>query len=126
MELTYFIYACIQILDIKKPVEIRFLVHNKNKATSNLAAWAETRSRKGVIYKHVLMINPEMIIKSEYKLFDVIAHEFVHSLLLENGKHDDNHHHNKAFQNICKVLEKCFNNIGVPLGSLYNPKVDTD
>lgn len=126
MDLTLFIYACIEILGIKKPVEIRFLSQNKHKITGKFAAWAETRSRKGVIYKHVLFINPEVIIKAKYNLFDVIAHEFVHSLLLETGKHDDNHHHNKAFQGICKVLEKTFKNTDMPLGRLYDPKVDTD
>jgi predicted SprT family Zn-dependent metalloprotease len=124
IDTNIFIFACIQMLGIQKPVEIRLLSNNKNKTTKDFAAWAETRNRKGVIYKHVIFTNLAENIESKYNLHDVIAHELVHSIMLETGKHNDKRHHDKSFQAICTILEKGLKDIGMPVGKLYDPVID--
>jgi predicted SprT family Zn-dependent metalloprotease len=118
--------ACIAILDIKKPVEIRLLNKNKHKVNGEFAAWAETRNRKGVVYKHVISVNINVNIEQEYTLQDVIAHELVHSIMLERNKFNEKYHHDKTFQNICKILETGLAEINMPVGALYDPDTDKD
>jgi predicted SprT family Zn-dependent metalloprotease len=126
MDINIFIMACIAILDIKKPVEIRLLNKNRHKVNSIFAAWAETRLRSGKVIKHIVSINLNRNIESEYSLQDVIAHELVHSVMMEYGKHNENYHHDKTFQNICKVLEKGLAELNMPVGALYDPVTDKD
>ena len=126
MDLNLFVLACIGILDIKRPVEIRLLNKNKRKPYGEFAAWAETRTRNGKVIRHVIGVNLNRNVESGYSIYDVIAHELVHSVLLENEKHDHNYHHNKRFQNICKILEQGLAEINMPVGALYNPLSDTD
>jgi predicted SprT family Zn-dependent metalloprotease len=124
MDINLFIMACIGILDIKKPVEIRLLNKNNSKATSEFAAWAEVRVRNGKVIRHIISVNLNRNIESEYSLQDVIAHELCHSVLMEYGKHNETWHHDITFQRICKVLEKGLADIKMPVGALYNPKTD--
>jgi predicted SprT family Zn-dependent metalloprotease len=126
MDINIFIMACAAILDIKKPVEIRLFNKNKHKVNGIFAGWAETRTRNGKVIKHVISINLNRNIESDFQLQDVIAHELVHSVMMENNKHDETWHHNKTFQNICKLLEKGLSDLNMPVGALYNPKTDRD
>lgn len=124
--MTVFILACAGILGIKCPVDIRLRSRDSNKRTGQLAGYAETRIRKGKIVRHVIFINLNVCLESEYRLADVIAHELVHSIMLETDVFDDNSHHDARFQKICQILEAELYDQGMPIGALYNPETDTD
>lgn len=126
MDINIFILACIGLLGIKKPVEIRLLNVNKHKVKGEFAAWAETRVRSGKVIKHVVSVNIHNNVECGFTLQEVIAHELVHSLMLENGKHNDKWHHDKTFQSICKLLEKGLAAINMPVNPLYSPDSDVD
>ena len=123
---TIFILACAGILGIKSPVDIRMRTKDSSKRTGQLAGFAETRMRKGKIVRHVIFVNLKVCAESEYNLADVIAHELVHSLMLETNTFDDNHHHDIRFQKLCELLEAELYDQGMPVGKLYNPETDTD
>jgi predicted SprT family Zn-dependent metalloprotease len=124
MDVNLFILACIGILDIKIPVEIRLLNRNRHKVNSEFAAWAEIRVRNGKVVKHVISVNLNRNVESSYSLQDVIAHELCHSVLMEYGKHNEKWHHDITFQRICKVLEEGLAEINMPVGKLFDPKTD--
>jgi hypothetical protein len=122
-----FVHACVGLLDIKKPVEIRMRTHPKgDKRARCIAAWYEPRERKGKVVGHVIVLNLTNIVESGYNVSDVIAHEICHAAQMEHGIFDDNFHHDAKFQALCKILRKECKKLGFPLGRLYDPKVDTE
>ena len=123
-----FIIAVTDILGFSKPVEIRIHPQNTNlpKTERELAGWCDTFLRKGRITKHVLHINLRVCIESEYSITDTIAHEMVHAIMIENGKFNEEKHHDTRFQNICTALENNMRELGFEIGTLYNPETDTD
>lgn len=123
-----FVLACQQLLQIQKPVEIRIIPGNgiRDKVLRNSAGLCDTFFRNGKLNKHILYVNLRVCVESKYTVEDVIAHEFVHAVMIENGKFNPNFHHDKTFQNICKVFEENLNQLGFKVGELYNPQTDTD
>jgi len=119
------ILACQKILGMKLPVDIRMSTKPRGEV-KQYAGLCDGMERKGVLVRHVLHINLEMCLFSEYKVADVIAHEMVHACMIEYGKFDSNKHHDTRFQNLCSLLEIELKNLGFELGTLYNPDTDTD
>ncbi|CAB4134504.1 SprT-like [uncultured Caudovirales phage] len=119
------INACCDLLAVKKPVEIRLRTHAR-KSEKGLAGFCEPRFRNKKITGYVIVVNLITVVESDYSLADVIAHEICHCAQFEHGIFDENHHHDKRFQMLCKILEKNLKKLGYPVGKLYNKKVDTD
>jgi hypothetical protein len=126
-DIAIFVYAVIKILGIEKPVDIR--MHSKATGDTfrkSIAAYAETHNRKNKIIKHVLHINLDVCVQNEYTIPTTIAHELVHSIMLERGVFNEKKHHCNKFQSICKILKRELRKIDMPVGVLFDPKVDND
>lgn len=124
MDTSLFILAMCEILSIKKPVEIRVRTRAIKKH-KGIAGLCENRVRKGKTISYVIFLNMREIVESNFTFLDVLAHEMVHIVQIENGIFQDKRHHDKTFQRICKVVEKESLKLGVKLGKLYSPKSDT-
>jgi hypothetical protein len=125
MDHSIIILGVQQLLGIKNPVDIR-MTTSKLKGKRQIAGWYEARYRKNRIIRHVVFINLRSIIESKYSLTDVIAHEIVHAAQFEYGIFDENKHHDSRFIALCEYLQKELRKMGVILGELYNPAIDTD
>lgn len=120
-----FVLACVQMLDIKSNIEIRMRPVGKGKY-KELAGVCETRYRKNKVIGFVIFINMDVCIESKFSLNDVIAHELVHAIMIENDKFDHTYHHDSRFQNICRELQKEMIKAGFKIGDLYSRHTDTD
>ena len=120
-----FVLAACKILGIKIPVHI-ILKTKPARKTKGFAGYCETRERKKKIIGHYIYLNLETCLIAEFPVMDVIAHELVHACMIENGVFNPEHHHDKRFQNLCRVLEKHMNTMGFPLGKLYHKESDKD
>lgn len=114
-------------LMIKLPVEFRFTMKGKSGA-KHAAALCETRMRKGLVIKHVIVFNMLEMENSRYNYFSVIAHELIHASMIENGLFDNEFHHNKMFQKLAEKLETTLRDLSWKLGDtpIYNPETDQD
>jgi len=124
-----FIFEVIQMLGIKLPVEFRLrpvAKKTKDYRIKESAAWCETRCRKGIPYSFVIFVNMDICFQSQFHINDVIAHELVHAIMLENGSFNEKKHHDKKFQNTCNALEKNMRKKGFKIGKLYSPLTDTE
>jgi hypothetical protein len=120
-----FVLACIQLLDIKSNIEIRMRPRARG-AYKELAGCIETRLRKGKIIGFVIFVNMDVCVGAEFSLNDVIAHELVHAVMIENDKFDHKYHHDSRFQSICRQLQKEMIKVGFKIGDLYSRHSDTD
>jgi hypothetical protein len=120
-----FVLACIQLLGIESNIEIRMRPRARG-AYKELAGCIETRLRKGKIIGFVIFVNMDVCVGAEFSINDVIAHELVHAIMIENDIHSNAYHHNSKFQNICTELEKEMVKAGFEIGKLYSPDSDTD
>ena len=124
-DISLFILACQQLLAIETPVSVEYRAKAHRKYLQKVAAYCWDSRRKGVLVKFRLVINCRVMIESNYDSFSVIAHEFVHAKMIENGTFNPLNHHCETFQKICKQLEKCLKKAGFPIAqSLYNPETD--
>jgi hypothetical protein len=120
-----FLYVCAGALGIKTPVDVRIAQH-RPKAVNDAAAICEVRYRKDKISRFVIFVYLVPALENKYPLNDILAHELAHAKMIEAGRFNEKHHHDKRFQKLCRVLEKEMPKMGFPLGKLYNPKTDTD
>ena len=119
-------YCCVDILKIQKPVEIRIFQRVKKKPHCDFAGWYETRFSRGKIIKHVIFVNLVQVLNSEFDLYGVIAHEFIHVHQMEHKRLEEGNYHGEYFQKVADVLEHYLTNTGFDTGPLYSPLTDTD
>lgn len=118
------ILLCKEVLQIKKPVEIKLLSKGRGKS-KELAGYCQPRFRKGKVIGYLIVLNLDMILLSEYKLNDVIAHELIHAAQFEHEIFDNEYHHDKKFQGLARVIKKHLNKAGFEITEIYNKKTDT-
>jgi hypothetical protein len=123
--MTLLIEFCRAALKITKPIEIRIKTH-ASRGAKDLAGYCEERLRMDKPIGFIIVLNSTVIRESGYSMLDVLAHEFIHACQLENGFFSDESHHDETFQRLAYHLKEGANEIGIPLGELYNPEVDTD
>lgn len=119
-------YCCVDILKINKPVEIRLIQKVTKDPYCNFAGWYETRYSRGKITKHVIFVNLYQVLTSNFDLYGVIAHEFVHVHQMEYNVLKEGNYHGEYFQKVADVLEHYLTNTGFDTGPLYSPLTDTD
>jgi len=124
-DISMLILACVQLLDIKTPVQVEYR-NNCRGQLKRVAAYCWDTRRKGVLKKFRLVLNTRNMIESEYDSVTIIAHEFVHAKMIENGTFNPDNHHCKTFQNIARELAKCLNTAGFKISKrgIYNPETD--
>ena len=122
-DISLLILACQQLLAIETQVEIVYKTKCRGQLKTVAAYCWDTR-RKGVLKKFRLVINSRQMIESSYDSYSVIAHEFVHAKMIENGTFNPKNHHCKQFQRIAAELEKCLKLAGFPVKGLYDPNTD--
>lgn len=119
-------YCCVDILKIVKPVEIRLIQKVNKKPYCDFAGWYESRTRMGKVYKHLIFVNLNQVLLSDFDLYGVIAHEFIHVHQTEYGGLKQGNYHGEYFQKVANVLEHYLTNTGFDTGPLYSPLTDTD
>lgn len=119
-------YCCTDILKISLPVEIRLLQNTKKQPYNQYAGWYENRARRGKVYKHLIFVNLNQVLLSEFDLYAVIAHEFIHVHQCEYGMLKEGNYHGEYFQKVANVLEHYLTNTGFDTGPLYSPLSDID
>ncbi len=126
MDISILVMACQQMLNIEKPIHIRMYVKRPRSMRADASAQCFTSVRNGKVYNHIIRINLKSCIESEFLVSGIIAHEFIHAKMLENGTFNHKHNHCEKFQSIAKVLEKDLKKLGFQTGKLYNPETDTE
>lgn len=124
-DLMLLIKACQAGLSVVKPVEIVIKTHMKGDE-AGYSGWCETIYRKGKVSKHKIFINLEETFRSEFNIYGVIAHEFVHCAMIEHGMFNPEYHHDKTFQDLCEHLSTYLTGMGFDCGPLYSPETDVD
>lgn len=117
------ILFCKEILQIKKPIEIKLLTKGKGKS-KELAGYCKPRFRKNKIIGYSIVLNLDIILVSSYRLDDVIVHEIIHAAQFEHNIFNDKYHHDKGFQNLAKTIKKHLNDTGFHIQELYNKETD--
>ncbi len=72
-DILLLIKACQAGLHIAIPVEIRIKTKSP-KDTEGMAGWYETRYRKNKPVRHLVFINLETVLESQFDIYGVIAH----------------------------------------------------
>ena len=124
-DISLLILACVQLLDIKTPVQVEYRIKCRGQL-KRVAAYCWDHRRKGVLKKFRLVINTRQMLESDYDSYSVIAHEFVHAKMIENGTFNPLNHHCETFQKIALELRKCLNTAGFKISKtgIYNPDTD--
>lgn len=123
MDNTILIMACIQLLNIEKPVEVVYKVKARN-SMKTVAAYCWDTRRKGNLVKFRLVLNTTVMIEAEYDSATIIAHEMIHAKMIEDGSFNPNNHHCRRFQAISRELQKNLVKLGFKVGKLYTPETD--
>ena len=121
MNFIQFATECRKFLELKKVFEIRI----KSKSHSWAAGFCEQHTRKGVIIKHVITLYIPQIEKSEFDLYAVIAHEFIHAWQAETLK--DYQYHGLEFQAKAREITDYFRvDWHIKLIDVFSPATDID
>lgn len=119
---TMILTAC-KALNINIPVRVT-LVNKFTKKMKDTAGVTYTIYRKNKIQYFKISICLNECLMSGYAVSDTILHELVHASMVENGKHNNDYHHDAVFQDICEKLKAYMQEVGFPVGILYNPDID--
>lgn len=82
------ILACIEILELKRPVDIRFVSRIRNK---NWCAYHYAEIKNEKVIKHVIKYSLETSRDTDRDMQTIIAHEMVHAWQAEYYPHSATH-----------------------------------
>jgi hypothetical protein len=112
--LEYYISETVDILNIKKPIEIKFFT--KIKKNSAAKYWALINT-KGKLNRHLIHVyNILDTANSVRNISRLVIHELIHAWQEENGI---NEIHGPEFQKTASRLERALN-----IDNLYIPEID--
>ena len=124
-DLLLLIKACESGLQIRKPITL-FIKTKPTGDGKELAGYCESYFRSGKLSGHKVVVHLNVVLDSEYNIYDVIAHELIHASMMENGLFNPDYHHDNTFQELAKHLTEYLVNMGFNIGELYNPLTDTE
>lgn len=119
------IRICVESLGIKKPYSIKILGKGKGDYKSCAGLYL-SRMRKDKIIGHNITIHLDSVIRAEYDINSVIAHEFIHACQAEYGLWTEKYH-DGLFKKLAKKLEFVLSQGGYKLKTpIYDKKTDTE
>ena len=124
-DISLLVLACVQLLNLKTPVQIEYRTKCRGQL-KEVAAYCWDSRKKGKLHKFKLIINCRAMVESQYDSTTIIAHEFVHAKMIENGTFNPLNHHCEIFQEIARELSKCLKKAGFSISKrdIYNPDID--